>query len=780
MIFKVRKHRSKRHLRNLVRYLLSRKGNSSERVLRHESLNALPMLPGDSPASYAKQWAAALWSFTTQERRGKKPPEDYFVHSVMSFFPGNAEHAADQLTAEQAIALAKEAMSEVAPGERQVLYVAHGDKAHLHVHIAFSVVERGGRIWNSRHDFRLWESAAARLEVKYGLYQVTIGRPGGEPVLKKSPTGNELNMTIRTGTPSERMLLQELVAAALSGKPSFPTFWHRLLDAGVTPIPSIATTGRVSGISFQYEQGLPMKGSDLGKGYSWPALAKQLNFAASQHLHLVKPFAQARESVGGELHADSGEEALPITTPATGKPVLAKFIAKPVDEQRTNWVWRNKPRRIAFVERPKVYLACSGHQLVHEAIAERAKQRGIKNMAVTGSNDFRKRMWFELSLREIAVAGYQPTEKEQQGLEWWKNEQIKAGRADCSAGAGESDGDAGIGAVSEARRDAPSKSVNERGIGAGDVSPASGNDLIGVGKPSAAPGNAVADGQRNSADEGGEERDASSDGGAQVRSGAIKVVAGGQGSELIPTPYLKRASRLGDAASLRHSVHSVRENENWHLLMDMLSGLSRGFTRWKVTFGIPGQPPLGELTRRDQILPSWPNLQVLNSQGCNVELSLTSTDSWLHLVGVTERDLKWLQEQEITPAIRFTRGGVMEMFVHVNYGIESNQVMQHLAEQIQSGLDATVRAHFGSVSCPLPGFDCWVDEQLQSCCGISLDSQSIGTQLSSQLKTLKGDVGRSRVLGVPPILSTDILLSGDERPLIERQGQIEPPRPGEY
>lgn len=86
--------------------------------------------------------------------------------------------------------------------------------------------------------------------------------------------------------------------------------------------------------------------------------------------------------------------------------MLAKFIAKPVDEQCIDWVWRNKPKRIAFVERPKVYLACSGHQLVHEAIAERAKQRGIKNMAVTGSNDFRKRMWFELSLREITVAGY--------------------------------------------------------------------------------------------------------------------------------------------------------------------------------------------------------------------------------------------------------------------------------------------------------------------------------------------------------------------------------------
>lgn len=153
------------------------------------------------------------------------------------FFPGDTEHKADQLTAEQAIELAKEAMVEVAPGDRQAMYVVHGDKAHLHVHIVFSVVELGGRIWNPRMDFRLWEAAAARLEVKHGLYQVTVGRPGGEPARKRSPTGNELNMAIRTGQPSNRMLLQQIVDVALAGNPPFPVFWQRLLDAGVTPIP---------------------------------------------------------------------------------------------------------------------------------------------------------------------------------------------------------------------------------------------------------------------------------------------------------------------------------------------------------------------------------------------------------------------------------------------------------------------------------------------------------------------------------------------------------------
>lgn len=50
---------------------------------------------------------------------------------------------------------------------------------------------------------------------------------------------------------------------------------------------------------------------------------------------------------------------------------LFKFVAKSVGEQRLDWVWRNKPKRVAFLESSKVFLARWGYQLVPEAIAER-------------------------------------------------------------------------------------------------------------------------------------------------------------------------------------------------------------------------------------------------------------------------------------------------------------------------------------------------------------------------------------------------------------------------
>ncbi|MDA7089281.1 relaxase/mobilization nuclease domain-containing protein [Pseudomonas sp. SA3-5] len=780
MIFKVRKHRSKRHLRNLIRYLLSRQGKSNERVLRHESLNALPMLPGESPISYAKQWSERLWSFTAQERRGKKPPQDYFVHSVMSFFPGNDEHAADQLTAEQAIALAKEAMAEVAPGERQVLYVVHGDKAHLHVHIVFSVVERGGRIWNPRMDFRRWESAAARLEVKYGLYQVTVGRPGGVPARKKSPTSNELNMAIRTRMPSDRMLLQQLLDAALAGKPSFPTFIHRLINAGVTPIPNIASTGRVSGISFRLGDGLPMKGSDLGKGYSWGALSKQLNFAESQHLHLLRPFVEEQPSVDGAVQFDESVEA-PALPLSESIPKMRRFIAKPRGDQRIDWVWRNKPTRTAFVESTKVCVARSAHSAVYEAMADRSLQRGLKRVGVTGSEAFRRRMWFELSLRGISAVGYEPSEADRNRLEWWINEQAKSGRGNDSARSPAPSGGTVTGVGREVGLNAANESVNERRAGRDDVSLASGDDLAGAGKSGADERTAHDDAGGNLRNESGDGRVAFVDEGAKKSVLSAEVESAGMSSAIYPTPAMHRASRLGQAALLRQGVQSVQSSDDWRVVMDMLWELNRRFTRWGIVFGMPGQAPLGELTHHAQIAPSWANLQVLNSQGCNIDLQLTSPDSWLHLEGVTALDFERLAAQGVTPTIQFTSGGITQVFVHVNYGCESRQVMNRLAEQIQVGLDARVRAHIGSVSFPLTGFDCWSDEQLRVCSGVSFDGSTMGMQLSSQLRQLKGELDRSGILGAVPVLSLDTMTEAGAELLGEnRTVRGEPPRPGEY
>jgi hypothetical protein len=756
MIFKVHKHRSKRHLRVLVRYLLSRKNSSKERVLWHESLNALPMLPGESAYDYAKHWAEALWRFTAQARGSRKAPEDYFVHAVMSFFPGNGQHGADQLTAAQAVAIAKEAMAEVASGERQVLYVVHGDTAHLHVHIAFSVVDEDGRIWNPHHDFRLWEGAAARLEAKHGLYEVRVGRAGYGPTWKKSPTTNELNRALRTEQPSDRMALQQLIDAALAGNPAFPVFWQRLLDAGVTPIPNIASTGRVSGMSFRYGAGLQMKGSDLGKGYSWGSLAKQVHFAASQHLHLLKPFVPDKTPIDGAVHISASPQQ-PQDTSTAKLPTLSRFVARPGADQRINWVWRNKPSRTAFVESSTVCLAKSAHQSVHEAMAERCKQRGLQRVGVTGSEVFCRRMWFELSLRGVNTVGYEPTDEDKHRLEWWINEQASDGGENDPAEHPRPDKRDGHSAIRAAGRNAQGEGIDERGVGKSYVSAATGDDVLGARKSSAAQGMALSVGQRDPAGKGGNGRVAIDDGGSE--NAADRSQTGPESKQLSPTPYLWRASRLGKAALLRQGLLLPADGNDCRAVMETVEALDRRLTKWSITFGPSGQAQLGQLSRYEELALSWSNLQVLNSLGNNVRLELSSQDSWLHLVGVTSPDLQKLEAQGITPTAQFMIDGVTQVFVHVNHGHESPQIMKYLNKQIQVGLDAQVRSYVGSVSFPVGGFDYWLDGELHTCGDVRFDTSTIGAQFTKELQRLKGGLGVSRVLGAPPerVLNPDSL-----------------------
>ncbi|MCY1292835.1 hypothetical protein D9M70_420770 [compost metagenome] len=388
-------------------------------------------------------------------------------------------------------------------------------------------------------------------------------------------------------------------------------------------------------------------------------------------------------------------------------------------------------------------------------MAERSRQRGFKRVGVTGSEVFRRRMWFELSLRGISAVGYEPTQDDKNRLKWWMNEQAANGRGADPAGTPESDGRDDIGADHATGCDAPGESFHERRAGGGDVPLAPGHDIAGDGKSDIAQGNALADAQRNPTNEGGDGRDAGVDDGSQGSTHGLEVEPGELSPELQPGPHLRRATRLGAAALLRQGVQLAAESDDLRASLDMLWELERRFIHWRITCDKPGEGLLAELARSDQLSPNWANLQVLNSQGCNVQLSLTSKASWLHLVGVTEGDLEHLLIQGIVPTIQMTVAGMTEVFVHVNYGCENRQVMARLAEQIQIGLEATVHAHIGSVSFPLPGFDRWDEEAPRVCCGLKFDSASMGAQLSSQLRQLKGEVGPPRVLGAIPILRSE-------------------------
>jgi hypothetical protein len=178
-----------------------------------------------------------------------------------------------------------------------------------------------GEVVSDSHDYKRQEAIMRRLEQEYGLIQVT---PSKE-ITRKALSKNEIEYVLRTGEASARTRLQELVDNAMKEKPNLQVLINRLALSGVETKLNQASTGRISGISFSLG-GVAMKGSDLGKAYTWNSLLKrgiyyeQVNFGTGYELR----FEQRTGAREGAVNTRTGVERLgnngnaPDLAPATG------------------------------------------------------------------------------------------------------------------------------------------------------------------------------------------------------------------------------------------------------------------------------------------------------------------------------------------------------------------------------------------------------------------------------------------------------------------------------
>ena len=152
----------------------------------------------------------------------------------------------------------------------QYVVVRHKDTPHDHIHIVASRVRMtDGSVVSESQDYKRSEGILRGIEKEYGLKQVTPSRE----VDHRAPSHGELELA-RQGVPSIRLRLQSLVDGAITDRPTMSTFLSRMDDNGVSVIPNQAATGHISGVTFLLD-GEPMKGSDLGRGYTWAGLQKR-------------------------------------------------------------------------------------------------------------------------------------------------------------------------------------------------------------------------------------------------------------------------------------------------------------------------------------------------------------------------------------------------------------------------------------------------------------------------------------------------------------------------
>lgn len=160
-------------------------------------------------------------------------------------------------------------------------YVLHDDDEGQHVHIVASRVSLASELYLGRNENLRSTQVISRLETQFGL---TITKSAsfndaGKVVMpeRASPKKAEIERAVRTGFAPVRLRLQAQITAAKSDKPTLIQFLERLQLSGVSVLPNVASTGRISGLAFGVDS-VWFKGSELGKNFTWSSLEKDIRY----------------------------------------------------------------------------------------------------------------------------------------------------------------------------------------------------------------------------------------------------------------------------------------------------------------------------------------------------------------------------------------------------------------------------------------------------------------------------------------------------------------------
>jgi len=214
------------------------------------------------------------------------------LHVALAAAPG--EH----LTDEQWASIGQRYLQGMGFTENQYVITRHTDTEHEHIHILANRITYSGEVVSDSQDYRRQESLMREIERDYGLQAVESSRTAK----RRAPTKGEIEQGIRTGQPSTRQQLQQLCDAATKDCHSYTDYQARLETVGVSLIPVVQLGGaKLSGISYRLD-GVTMKGSDLGKGYTASGIQKQgITYEQDRDL------AAVRRSIERETHHAFGE-----------------------------------------------------------------------------------------------------------------------------------------------------------------------------------------------------------------------------------------------------------------------------------------------------------------------------------------------------------------------------------------------------------------------------------------------------------------------------------------
>lgn len=262
----------------------------------------------------------------------------------------------ESLTTKQWVMFVDDYMNRMGFSETHLrCYVIHDDEAGQHIHIIASRVDLiGGKLYLGRNENLISTRIIQKLELNHDLTRTKGPSPSYIPSLassRKKLSRGEQQKEKREGQPSPKTFLQNTIDTLLSNHNDIPTFVEALGENGITPIPNIATSGRMNGFSFEYS-GIAFKASQLGKTYSWANLQEKLRYEPEHGNPLL--LALKASAMGGN------ETSEPDTLVTLGEPALSSTAALEVEVE--------------------IEVEAIAHSQVHEQRAEATEARALLNI----------------------------------------------------------------------------------------------------------------------------------------------------------------------------------------------------------------------------------------------------------------------------------------------------------------------------------------------------------------------------------------------------------------
>ena len=205
--------------------------------------------------------------------------QKYFYHTSINFPP------TEDLPNDLMTRIGRDYLEANGFTQHQFIMFRHYDADHPHLHILVNRIGYDGKVLTDSNDFQRSENILRQLEVRYNLTKVI---PSKEAKIR-AVTKDEREMMKRTKESSRKLHLQRIIKSVLENRPGITTdeFIRALESKGVRVLFNQATTGFVSGISYDYD-GFPIKGAKLGNDFKWTSIKNAINYEQERDRTIIR------------------------------------------------------------------------------------------------------------------------------------------------------------------------------------------------------------------------------------------------------------------------------------------------------------------------------------------------------------------------------------------------------------------------------------------------------------------------------------------------------------